>query len=484
MDSRRQDQGQSRYRGSAYPNYSDCGLSEEPEPIGGDSVAYNEPVRGSHTLGRCGPKQYSRDFRSSFSPVDHRPNDRTPTDGQSLREWLDQNRAPDTPEEIRQLWPGLARLCRSLGSPLTGCRDGAQFGAAGADVRHDVTPANIFFVSSPYDSSSSGGQCGGGKVDVKLGDPGWSRQLQPMPDLSKPYPWSPSNYVAPKQFIGHGNDAYVGMTSSSTDLWSMSCLMLEVAVWLGGGTQAAAEFFRTRVHKKEQSDRFPTSPSIVGYEGCFHNGEETLTSVKGIAVPTNRNQWVFDGITGRIVDSLVENILVNAKQRPGISWTARSSPIKPYIQQARADSGVNWGTDGSIPRRLSTKSDNFKSPPQAGEQTRVPLVRKPPKHSEATSTVSATTATLGSGHGSLISSKSWNLSLRTFKENSMDVTIDMIEHEGQLKRALEAIVKVVKHVDRYGLEVWFTSAPPQQHQASPGCPTRPPRRRPAQTSTS
>ncbi|KAL8418878.1 hypothetical protein RB594_002181 [Gaeumannomyces avenae] len=182
----------------------------------------------------------------------------------------------------------------------------------------------------------------------------------------------------------------------------MSCLMLEVAVWLGGGTQAATEFFRTRVHKNEQSDRFPTSPSIVGYEDCFHNGEEALTSAKGIAVSTNRNQWVFDGITGRIVDFLVENILVNAKQRPGIGWTARrlreiidvrnsiprpsppAVPSSPTSSKLRADSGVNWGTGGSIPRRLSTKSDDFKSPPQAGEQTRVPLVRKPPKHSEAT----------------------------------------------------------------------------------------------------
>ncbi|KAL8387972.1 hypothetical protein RB595_009540 [Gaeumannomyces hyphopodioides] len=499
MESRWQGQGRSIYRVPTYQGDSGSRFSDEPEPIEGfapsdvNSAAYNASARGPQRLARGGPGQYFRDSRPSFGPGDRPPSGQASTNGQSLREWLDQDLAPDTLEGIRQIWSGLARLCQSLDSPLTGCRNSAQFRSPGADVRQDFTPANIFVVSAPYDPSSSGSQYDGGKIDFKLGDPGRSRHPQARVDLKTPHPWSPSNYVAPEQFIGHGDDAYVfGLTNGSTDLWSLSCLMLEIAVWLAGGAQAAAKFCRDRVEENKQSGRFPISPSIVGYEGCFHDGEELLESVKDIGRWTDRSRGVFAGITGKIVDFLIEHVLVNKNQRPDANSTARRlqdiidarnnipGPLSPAApsssapRKSRADSGVSWRVDGPAARPSFTKSDTAKSPSPRGERTRALPVRKPPKHSEVTVDY-------------VIDYRSaWKRSREPDPLNVMDPFFadvekeldgrdqifliddhsDMSEHAGQLKRTLEAIVKVVKHVDRDGLEVRFASAPTKKHTIS------------------
>lgn len=147
-----------------------------------------------------------------------------------------------------------------------------------------------------------------------------------MGDTETPQLYSPRNYLAPELLIMHGSETHAsGTATNNSDLWSLSCLMLEVAVWLVGGSQAVMDFFQARLDENTKTEHRPPSlPSVAGYEGCFHDGAHPLAAVRDVRSLSDRNRRVFDGITGKIVDFILAHGLWNEpKLRGDAASTAR-----------------------------------------------------------------------------------------------------------------------------------------------------------------
>ncbi|KAL8369796.1 hypothetical protein RB595_000234 [Gaeumannomyces hyphopodioides] len=533
--------GRSTPRVAKYQAYNGSSLSEEllvikefpPSEVKATYQAEMGAYETVHMLGDADGnslERYFLDCKAAFKQGGRAAIIREYAEGRSLQEWLGQNRIPYTPEGVRQLWSELVNLYRALDSfQSIGFRGGNHFGLPTTCTDHEITPANIYVVVHPHDGSPGGGGYGKQRISFKLGDLGWSRERQAMMgEMEAPQFCSPRNYVAPELFIGDGDDTHArGTSTQHSDLWSLSCLMLEVAVWLVGGSQAATEFLQTRVEENRARGYSP------GYEGCFHDGARALRAVRNVEALSKSNRRVFDGITGKIVESLLEHGLNSQPRLRGdAASTARrlqdiiddpnnltqprspELPPSPAATDFQPDTATLGGSADELvcgrdpeeafvmrfmedtapdqafkttqwqqPRRpskrvnrpaspaispattsASSPSDSFPPRPPRPSFTPAP---KPPKHDKVTVDYVINFRSNWKWMPEADPHHAMHPFLADVKQvldgRDQIFLIDdystMIPHAGQLKRTLEAIAKVVKSVDKDGMELRFTSNP-------------------------
>ncbi|EJT82372.1 serine/threonine protein kinase [Gaeumannomyces tritici R3-111a-1] len=559
-----------------YQAYKGSSLSKELlvikefPPSKAMSAIYQAEISAYETIHMLGEAdgsslgRYFLDCKAAINQGDRAAIVREYAEGGSLQEWLGQNRIPYTPEGVRQLWAELVKLYRAVDSFQTlGFRGNNHIRPHAAHPHHDITPANIFVVVHPDDGSLGWSGHRKQRISFKLGDLGWSRERQGMTGGTEtPQFCSPRNYLAPELFDGDGNETHVRETGTHhSDLWSLSCLMLEIAVWLAGGSQAATDFFQARVDENSVQRLPPASPSVVGYEGCFHDGRRALKAVRDVVALSKSNQRFFDGITGKIVEYVLEHGL-NSKpklrgdaastarrlqaiiddpdnlvepQYPALPPSPAPTEFEPDVNKLyvygstdeRFDARVLEGAFGAVfleptvlaqpfkstqwssSRRPSTATKNGPASAPSSPATSTlfppsPATTEPisPTKTSASSPISPATTTASSPcmpyrrsfppapkHDKVtvdyvINYRSnWKWMVEADPYNAMrsffadvkqaldgrdqifliDDHSTMLAHAGQLKRTLEAIAKVVKSVDRDGMELRFASDPLARH---------------------
>src|SRR6266487_1311765 len=94
----------------------------------------------------------------------------------------------------------------------------------------------------------------------------------------------------------------------NVDIWSLGCVLSEVAVWVVGGPAYLQSY---RQERKQETDKIP------GFRDgdCFHNGEEVLSSVtaKHCKLPGSIRRG--DYITEPILQHLDRSVLIGGEGR-------------------------------------------------------------------------------------------------------------------------------------------------------------------------
>ena len=103
------------------------------------------------------------------------------------------------------------------------------------------------------------------------------------------------------------------------DIWSVGCVLSEVAAWVDRDWPQVVEYRRRRSEEMFQQTN--------SREDCFHNGQRLLDTVSDIHSAIVENCRLKDGITHRIVKDLVTEMLWIDWPRPAAQYLHNKSMI-------------------------------------------------------------------------------------------------------------------------------------------------------------
>ncbi|VUC31582.1 unnamed protein product [Clonostachys rosea] len=92
----------------------------------------------------------------------------------------------------------------------------------------------------------------------------------------------------------------------SMDMWSLGCVLLEISTFITYGNPGLCEFQKQR---KTEIASLRGIPENIG-DQCFHNSHGPLESVQRFSQGIHRNGRRCDDITPRIVDLVLNRLLV------------------------------------------------------------------------------------------------------------------------------------------------------------------------------
>lgn len=109
----------------------------------------------------------------------------------------------------------------------------------------------------------------------------------------------------------------------SKDIWSLACVLSEIAVWAGLGRDRLANY---RKDRKIATDQIPEMRDTA-YHGCFHNGAEVLKTV------LSTHDEILDSV--RIIDKVIPSVVVLVNDMFG-EQTSRPNAREVYNRFQRA----------------------------------------------------------------------------------------------------------------------------------------------------
>ena len=145
----------------------------------------------------------------------------------------------------------------------------------------------------------------------------------------------------------------------NVDIWSLSCVLSEVATWVNKGWDQLAEYRNRRMQEMEQR--------IGKKEDCFHDGFNILTAVEQSHNDIIASRRANDPITSEVVDNLIRDmLLLKEAERPAASFLYHKSRRIIEAVKARTrhtESPALAATYGVPPRSIDPKSPPLKDPP-------------------------------------------------------------------------------------------------------------------------
>ncbi|KAL8938633.1 MAG: hypothetical protein Q9211_003117 [Gyalolechia sp. 1 TL-2023] len=226
---------------------------------------------------------------------------------------------------------------------------------------HDLTPDNILVVSrnnaSPYD------------CDFKIADFGlahFQRFGTSTRDATDKDQHGSNAYSAPEAYRSTASERERLQVPQNVEIWSMGCILSEVATWVTEGMPKVLEYRRrraTEVHSKAATN-----------EELFFHDYKVLDTVNQIHEEIKRNSRPADRITDAIIQRLVKGMMITDHQARASSkhFLDRSRQIldeaRPAWSQSVADGAIDTNRIRLPPRMppghkqmvpLSLSSDQY-----------------------------------------------------------------------------------------------------------------------------
>ncbi|KAI4172942.1 MAG: hypothetical protein LQ343_003229 [Gyalolechia ehrenbergii] len=220
----------------------------------------------------------------------------------TLEDFMMATDPPSTAAELNKFWERFLEITRGLVLIHGRAPPDAQMGDAILLGWHqDIKPKNILVCRNPDPSS---------KYDhiFKLADLGLSHfkmHVGASHSVTDQDTSGTRTYGAPEVHRNHRirSDLHLDI-KQGVDIWSMGCVISEIAVWLVHGYQYLLEYRRRRSAEfRRKSADSPTD--------CFHDGRgSVLDVVKKIHHDLHDNFRSHDDCTGEVLDKLVNRMIV------------------------------------------------------------------------------------------------------------------------------------------------------------------------------
>lgn len=156
--------------------------------------------------------------------------------------------------------------------------------------------------------------------------------------------------------------------SSTLDIWSIGCILVEAAIWISLGEDPRIAFRKRRI---QETSRLPQHHARSRLD-CFHDGENTLESVRDIPRRIPYNGRAEDDISRQVVKLALKELLVPKACRleayqlyarlaeiihkSKVADLARNSYESMVASQTVAPGGIETGRPLPSTRRLQNTS--------------------------------------------------------------------------------------------------------------------------------
>lgn len=219
----------------------------------------------------------------------------------SLLDFFRKNHLPHERGELHRLWKSLSsnllrglEMLHSLNERVT--EDVLR------GIHQDLKPANIFVFSGEDGTPYS--------YRFKIGDFGLSSislVKAKGKEMAGPDNKSTKMYGAPELTNYYQDLAHLdkGVTWE-VDIWSLGCVLFEVAVWATCGERGREEF----LEKRERDTAKVPHHHAQGYGGSFHDGEKRIGAVDEMFVTIVERRRVFDDLTEPLAHIVLEEMLL------------------------------------------------------------------------------------------------------------------------------------------------------------------------------
>lgn len=364
-------------------------------------------------------------------------------DGGTLLEYLQQDRSPQTPTDIYDLWSSVSGVLRGLQKVHQVAESSLQSSRRGI-IHQDIKLDNILVSKS--DTSLF-------NFEPKLVDFGHSSTATTEGDGRLRGEDTGGNARnAPPENARHFGSLRSGRSTvtSDSDTWAMGCVLFDIAAWVAEGYSNISTFSMMRTEEQMQNSRFKGSEYVQSY----HDGGRPLKSVQDYynlilgQLQVNKHA---DQITPEILHVVKEHMLAI---EPG----GRLGPKQ---------------VEAMIDRIL----DKYK--PEPGEDIVKSAVSSPTSRShtvqESSSTIQhrqrLTVDHCITYHKAVKAGGSVDVWVRSKIENLVkslegrdhifliDNSPSMGNYREDVSRVLEGLSYVAKQLDRNGLELAFISSP-------------------------
>ncbi|KAM7214252.1 Protein kinase-like domain containing protein [Rhypophila decipiens] len=317
----------------------------------------------------------------------------------NLLSMMESEEAPSCVEELLRLWGGLAHLFKGL-TRIHGLGDSAPAGARVSfilkSIHLDIKPANILVFKGKTDDAFD--------FTFKLADFGSShlrKALSSGQDTKGVDRGGTQMYSAVeccRDFRYLGNETL--HITSSVDIWSLGCVFSEILVWTTMGKGGVRKYQKGRVSATDQIKSMKGS----GYDGCFHDGENTLQCVHDFHDMAKEGRRRWDEITPKIGDLILDTMLqadVDDRLHATQLYRKFSKSLSGNKDHARSSTNGSKETDFSYRQSEEFTDDGIDQDPgevPANEKARpsdrriaseTPLRPKPPPSTPQRASTSA-----------------------------------------------------------------------------------------------
>ncbi|EEU42890.1 uncharacterized protein NECHADRAFT_84215 [Fusarium vanettenii 77-13-4] len=281
-------------------------------------------------------------------------------EGENLEEFYTTMSPPPSPSEANMIWNAFSGVLEGLHHlHLAAIDTGFQ------TIHQDIKPENLL-VSKPASSQSY-------DIGLVIIDFGYShtKVLTTGQDAWGIDLHGGQVYGAPEA-SHHADYTRLGRTpiTPKVDIWSLGCVMSEAAIWIKCGWQGLEKYRKNRVAETRTLPRF----NEAGHGGCFHDGAETLSTVR-IAHDWIRRTFPDDFVTLQVLDMIEKFMLVPQRDRQDAQMLCER--LVKIIQAPSSTDAYSPPPPSSPPAR----SSSVRSPSVRSSSVRSPSVRSPPASS-------------------------------------------------------------------------------------------------------
>jgi serine/threonine protein kinase len=224
----------------------------------------------------------------------------------TLVDYFERTEPPTVENDRLQFWSALLDVVKAL-ERIPEREHSGGGGSVLEGVHQDVKPSNILVSSngsSPYDVvfkladlglSHFKAKCNGKETGTK---DGYGIMVYSAPEVFR---WN--------SFVQHSDITVPPLI----DVWSLGCVFSEAAVWSVFGKERLRFY---RASRMAETDAIPNFKA-AGYSGCFHNGNNVLSSVLDMHDKIRDGRRNNNHIMNNVLP-MIEGMLDHAKSR----WTA------------------------------------------------------------------------------------------------------------------------------------------------------------------
>ncbi|KAI8623409.1 hypothetical protein F5Y19DRAFT_468532 [Xylariaceae sp. FL1651] len=224
----------------------------------------------------------------------------------NLEEFFSSKAHPQTYKDVEIFWTSLSWTLSGLDRihQLMTATDYVMQG-----IHQDLKPSNILVCKGPSDSPYD--------FVPKIADFGLfnhARKVKSSRGEAKGFnKRGDLTYSAPEVSHDNRHKKKAGsFITTGADIFSLGAIFSTAAAWVMGGHQAKVDYFRQRRRHHSTLQTFRNT----GYEGCFHNGIESLSIVyemhKSISDHCNEHGW--DTLTPQVVEVIQNRMLLPKSQ--------------------------------------------------------------------------------------------------------------------------------------------------------------------------
>lgn len=365
-------------------------------------------------------------------------------DGGTLWDYLRKTDKPQTAEDIHAFWRSASGLADGLRVVHQVTEVPSSLPRRGV-IHQDLKPDNIL-VDVKVGSQSLY------EFDVKWTDFGHSSVATAEGEKLKGVDHHGNATYSPPEAAHHFEAIERGQDSvtSALDVWALGCIYVQLAAWVADGFENIKTLGDLRKEELSHHPRFVGSNS----GNSFHNGADTLRSIKEYynLIMSQISGW--DEITPRILDIVMEDML---RKEPNSRLGSKQLYLEIDSMLCKLNPDASYEGTRRPPTRLAKRtrlahSRSDATPPSLRDKTltidqcvedRLACKLNRPRNDKVRSMIDNLRKSLG------------------FRDHLflIDDSPSMKQHHKDIVQAFTALSYVAKRLDRDGLELAFISSP-------------------------